>query len=433
MSVSLLLAPSMWERVASTHSDVATAMFALAPFCSSVVLPIVAGATAFGAGAQVEVVGGQSPRTGVSEGEPAFYGGFRAALGARLQERLSTTTLRYTPRLLYRPGTFDPERPLVLHQLAFTRQDSLSRRVRVQVGAASVLGELQPGRGAQEELGTSNTRLDTSSISVFTGSANTALQYRLSRISALTTGLAGAYRTSSSLPVLPGMSVREGAVPESMQGTLSFGYQRRLSRRLELSAPLELGYYWSEQAGTFTVLGLGSGLDISLNRRTQVVGGAGATFVRASSDAAATPAVFPSADVSVSSTLYRKGGDSTRASISVRHSGEFDALQGQYRPYLSADASVAWARPPWTTSASLGVAVVTTSTLNDNAARSSFRADVPVGYRLDDNLQLTFGFRGAAYSEEWPNGPVAPRQVEALGFVAVRGAFATGNDAQWVF
>jgi hypothetical protein len=388
-----------------------------------------------GAGARAEVKAGQSPRSAVGDSDRALIGELRLGVGVRRSGHRSETTLRYLPRLWYRPQTVVPERPLIYHQLTLAHQSELGRQSRLNLALDSALGELAYSTLIDDAIGRTHGGFETRTFSLFSLTASAAWEQSLSRVTRIILAPSGGYRAPTTLPVAPGIEVSgdESPIPRSAEASLATLLAHRASRRLELSFPLTVSYFWSDVVGSLGAISAEGGVTYALTRLTELQAALGATYIVVpdSASLASVPA-FPAARLGLTSTLRRSEAREWSASVTGQHSGYFDTLQGDYRPAASLVLSTQYRYGDWSISAAAQLSTITAEELKSNEARSNFRLDVPVTVRLSHNLELAFGGQASARARDFPPGPLELEQVELLGFVALSVVAGTGEGARWM-
>jgi hypothetical protein len=349
--------------------------------------------------------------------------------------------------LWYRPKVVSPERPLVFHALSVAHTRSLDRRSRLNLTLDSALGELAYSASGTGPLGNSYAGFASATYSVATVTGSAAWQHMLNRRETLTLETRESYRAPVQMAVLPGLSTSTAQaqdttgttgttppvrrIPKSGTASLTAKLDRRATRRLKLSFPVNVALYASDVVGILGTTAARAGAEYAVSRQTQLAAEAGVTYVAAQDRSTSPLPVFPALQLGVQHQFYASDSREWSAGATARHAGYFDTLQGAYLPVASLSTSARHRNGDVTVSLDMQMSMLTNQNLYTNESRSYVTASLPVTIQLDDQLDLTFGGRASARSAEFPFGPLEPQQVRLLAFVGLGAVTGTEADASW--
>jgi hypothetical protein len=252
-------------------------------------------------------------------------------------------------------------------------------------------------------------------LNLFSAGASTGLTFQLTRLTQLDTGAYGSY---------------SGPLGESQAGfaeqyDLGFApsVQHRITQRYTVSLDGLVNYQWFSTGTAYLLNQLQVGQNYVFSRRTSGRAQAGVAFVHALETPAGQrteDSVSPVGLIGLGTVLYQSPDAVLSSGQSVGVQWSFDPVLATSRARAVASWGLSLALPPdWTVELSSSL---TTSASTDPQfaaggdqsvalTETTATLSLPIGYRISDDAQLSFGGRASAAGPHLSEGP-PDQQVE---------------------
>lgn len=374
----------------------------------------------WGLGAQAEAAAGSIPVSIDDSFSPAVESFFELRTGMRLRSPTSTLSLRYAPRLFARfPATEQFGRPLLLHTLLLDADTRVTPRWALDLSASGSVGEVSYS-GTQELFGSNVGVLETSVVSVKTGSVHAASIHRTSRRNTFQVSLSA----GAQAPLYP-----EDPLPSSRTAGAALSDEYRLTRVDTISFGATADYFLRDDEDPLLLAGASATLRRRLDGVSSISFGAGATATPEE-----LPTVFPTGLVAYG-TGWGGRGQPWTFHLSGGTQVVFDPLANDVRRvgFLSSDVGTTFPSS-LRTGASL---TAQTSISEQPAERTPFETSIhlalPSSYMVSDRFELTFGARSSLMGPHLSHLADGRRQGQFLLYVGFRQHDGTApSRGNWV-
>jgi hypothetical protein len=366
-------------------------------------------------GARAELNVGRIPVTSVDDSEPGTEETIVLRSGLRLISPTSTFSIAYKPRYYLRlPDALEVGRPLLLHEGSLAWNAALSRRFSLDWGLRSSAGEL-PNSGLALVFDPGTGRVRASVVPIFRVDTNLSMTARTGKRHTTGASVGGSHNDSLG---------PDSAFERSENIALTASHSVSLSRRTALGVSAQAGYAWPEFTDESATLGGQIFVDRQLleSARLRVAAGISQGWVWGGE----VTWPLPTLDIGYSTT-FRATGQAWNLSVNGGTRAFFDVASVLYRPQVFLALGISGQiLNTWTVASSLTFSTdISRADQTNGGQPTQLNFDLPVTYRIDPNLRLSFGLRLALSAPPLSAWNTGAFQDQVSTFVALEWGVST--------
>jgi|GEM_PF-2530108 len=376
-------------------------------------LPVGSGARVdLATGARAELNAGRIPVTSVQDSAPGTEQTLVLRAGVRLISQTSSLSLIYRPRYYLRlPDALEIGRPLLLHDIGLAWTAELNRRLSLSWRTRASAGEL-PLSGLLLVFDPGTGKVNASVVPVFRVNSNLSMTAETGK----------RQTTNATLSVNHNDSFGSNSAFERSETLgLALTHSLTLSKRTSIGISTLGGYVWPETTPESATIGGLLFISQKIRAPSSIRLAAGLTQAWVRGGASAWP--LPTTDLTYTTSF---SGKSQRYSLNVTAGTRafLDVLVATYRPQAFVGVGLTGQiLTAWTFGTNLLFSTdISGPRLVPGGQPTQLNLEVPVGYRISDNLLVSSGLRVALSApalSEWTTSTSNQFQDQVSVFAAL--------------